>query len=1353
MRTIYTLTALLWISLLPSVSSGREFHSFHLDHTSGLSNNFIRSISQDRHGFVWVATIDGLNRFDGRYFESFKKENSGLESNEINDIIGDPDNPDIVWVSSRNDGLFKYDYATGNISKCPVNLKSKDITCLSLSSDNNIWVTYYSCPPEKYDSSTGTITPLYEEVPENFKGHSWCTMEDKDGHYLYIGHDGRGLTQVNLKNKQFKNFQPNPQSATSPGGIHIYALHIDSNGDVWCGTENGISFFSPVDNSFCNITHSDNPTLPPGAVKCIQEMTDGDIWIGTDKGGLCKLTAENSINRNYNFEKMESDRATINGSPLTSSFVSALFEDSFGNIWVGNKSDGIDVISYEAPFFIQDHPFLSEGAYRKSQAVWSLTTDKKGNIWMGGENMIMKMNDFHSTSYKLPTNPGNKAMVGAIHCDKNGLLWIGTFTSGVWIFNPETNQYSPVEISEKEIRCFAENSDGDILIGTHDGIFRCTDKAHAIHYDELNSIIPDKYIISMAYDKAGYLWIGTFGHGVSIVNKKSQGNFSAQNEILPSNTINHIFEDSKNNVWLATRNGAVRINGHNYSDFKVFDNRDGLLNNDVKGIAEDKAGNLWISTNMGISLLNVDTGSLSTYSYSYGKPLFSFCEGSVCTDNNNCIFFGSLDGLTHFNPSLANRKKHNGKIILSKLIANDRNATDPTQKISIPVNSEKIEIPYNLNTFTLFFCNPDITLEANSEYMYNMKGVNEVWTPVNNINEAVYRSLKPGNYEFQVCHRLNGEEWSEPVTLASIRIIPPLYLCWWAKILYIIATIILISIIIYFYKHKIDLEKNLAIERQKSKNNQLLNEERMVFFTNITHELRTPLSLIIGPIEDLVNAQDLKAEYRKKLLTIRTSSMRLLNLINGILEFRKTETRNKKLEVVSGNFANFIREIGIRFKELNTNPELLIRIDVADMEVDEMFYDPEVITIILNNLLGNAIKYTKSGIVTLSLQFATEGGVKYADMSVSDTGEGIDKDVLPHIFERYFQAKHNRKVSGTGIGLALTKSLVELHEATISVKSEPGKGSCFTVRLIAGNSYPGAVHKDINESEELSTPNSDKDNFNENEKLTLLVVEDDDDVRNYIAQALGDDFKVYCASNGKEGLDTALKVIPDIIVSDIMMPIMDGIELCTYIKSTNSLSHIPVILLTAKDSILDKEEGYASGADSYITKPFSANLLKTRIKNIIEGRHNLTLKMLNFSKPTYSDNDNEMDENNSGDADKKNEVELTPFDREFITKFKNLTIENIELDELDIAFFTDKMCMSHSTLYRKVKGITGLTPNEFIRKIKLHAAAEMLRSGKVALTDIPFRTGFNSAAYFRRVFKKEFGVSPTDYINKIKTTS
>ena len=1350
MRTILALAAFLILSLFPGNALAEKTHIFHLDHEENLSSNFVRSICQDSHGFVWVATNEGLNRFDGKNFRLFTKENSGLSSNELNSIIQDPMNPDKIWISTRYAGICSYDYTTDKITPFPGKLNSKDVPFLAPTSDNRIWVIQYFFVPNKLNTTNSQLESLLPSTPGDFKKRIWSAAEDASGEYLYLGHDGEGLTRINLRSKKYENFSHTESPGQSPGGDYVYAIHPDSDGNIWLGTENGVSIFDPSSGKFQNISHTTpESALPPGAVKAICEMKNGELWFGTDKGGISILTPANRHKKEYRFAPLSQ---IYPGAKTSSPSISAIFEDTYGNKWVGNFSDGIDVMSYRQPFFSLTKPFSDFSSQSPKQSVWSVTTDNKGRVWLGGENMLMMAGE-NSRIIPIPESltGGGHSYVRALLCDKTGEIWIGTNNAGIFTYSPSENRFTHIDMPEKEILCFAYGRNGELLAGTHGGIYRIFNDGSVKEASEINRHLNDLYVTALRLDSNGHLWVGTFGKGLTVISPTGAATSFDVESGLPSNTVNDLTEDSKGNIWAATREGAVRIAKDNISNIKTYNDGYGLMSHDIKAITEGPDGNIWMSTNRGVAMLNTKSDSLSVYGKTYGARMTSFTEGSVATDTDRNVLFGSLNGLLHFNPAQSNERADKHAISLTSLNANDRNANDQNMLLAIPVSSGEIKLPYNLNTFTLRFCNPDITTEANCEYVYNMKGVNEVWSLVNDDNMAVYRSLRPGKYEFRVRHRINGEQWSEPETLATIVITPPLYLTWWAKLLYLISAILIIGVFLYFYKHKVDLEKNLAIEKENSKNDRQMNEERMVFFTNITHELRTPLSLIVGPIEDLVNDTSLKPEQRKKLLTIRSSSMRLLNLINGILEFRKTETHNKRLEVTYGNFANFVREIGIRFKELNNNPELNIVIDVAEMEDTEMYFDPEVITITLNNLLSNAMKYTKAGTITLSLHPFVAGGMRYADLSVGDTGEGISPDALPHIFERYYQAKHNRKVSGTGIGLALSKNLVELHEGTITVKSEPGKGSIFTVRLITDNSYPNALHKESMDSADGQNA-TDAAQAADNEKLSLLIVEDDDDVREYIAQSFGDDFNVYTAADGKEGLDKALEKIPDIIVSDIMMPVMDGIEFCSKIKSDSAISHIPVILLTAKDSLLDKEQGYAAGADSYITKPFSANLLKARINNILESRHKLTMRMLDDDTETSESKakDNILNTSDLPPQEPNLEVELTPFDREFIAKFKKLTEENIEMEELDIAFFTDKMCMSHSTLYRKVKSITGFTPNEFIRKIKLHKAAEMLAGGKVAMSEIPFKTGFNSSAYFRRVFKKEFGVSPTEYVENLR---
>lgn len=1353
MRTIVAFSSILLSLLSLSLKAAEQNHIFHLDHRNGLSSNSIRSIRQDNHGFVWVTTLDGLNRFDGKEFRTFTKENSGLTSNELNSLLADPVNPDIMWISTRHDGICKFDYTSGLITPYEHELTSTDVPHLSTASDNNIWVTYYHFTPDKLNTATGEVEKLYNSVPEGMPRNFWCSMEDPLRPLLYIGHDGSGFTVVNLKTKQFRNYRHSDSDPNSLGGDRLFAIYPADNGDVWIGTDNGVSIFNYDNDRFENILGDLNDnTLMPGSVTTIYPSANGDLWFGTEQGGVSILPAKNVANHTFLFTNLNTTLFSTYPNAL-SHHVQSIFEDSYGNKWIGSYNEGLNIVAHQAPFFIQREPFKAITNQATHQAVWSIAKDPEGNLWIGGEDEIMRFTGPKMTTFHLPLSPNRfNTMVRAMYFDSNGLLWIATSNDGAFTLNVATGLFSKVNIPEKEIRAFLEYRPGNMLIGTSGGLYTCGANLTATKDRALNSRVPDSLITALAHDKSGNLWVGTYGRGVTVISTSGKDmTLSEETKFFPSNTINSLMVDSKGNIWAGTRGGAVKIPANDYTKLQVIDNSSGLTNSDVKSIEEIANGEIWMSVNNGIAHYNPASGTVSTYQSTYGKQMNSFAEGSSCTDKSGNLFFGSLNGLTYFNSNPTSPDNNAGNIKIAGLSANDKKANDQNVKIEIPVNSKSIKLPYNLSTFSIKYCNTDISCTANSDFCYNMEGVNEVWTYDNGITEAVYRDLRPGKYTFRIKQRVNGGEWGDPITLATITITPPLYLTWWAKLLYVIAALSLVSCFFYFFKHKVDLEKDLEIEKQKSKNDRQMNEERLVFFTNITHELRTPLSLIIGPIEDLVNDTDIKPEQRKRLLTIRTSSMRLLNLINGILEFRKTETQNKRLEVTYGNFANFIREIGIRFKELNNNPNLNFIIDVADMEGTEMNFDPEIITIILNNLLGNAMKYTKSGNITLALHTATEGGVRYVDMSVSDTGEGISKDALPHIFERYYQAKHNRKVSGTGIGLALTKNLVELHEGSISVESEQGKGSTFTVRLIIDNSYPNAMHKEAGTPTEGTATSEATKTADDNEKLTILVVEDDDDVREYISESFSEDFNVHTAADGKEGLDKALETMPDIIVSDIMMPVMDGIELCSKIKSDSAVSHIPVILLTAKDSLPDKEQGYAAGADSYITKPFSANLLKARINNILESRHKLTMRMLDdsakdFNKDSTTHTDRKQLETTDKPQEQNLQVELTPFDREFIAKFKALTEQNIEMEELDIAFFTDKMCVSHSTLYRKVKSITGFTPNEFIRKIKLHKAAEMLMTGKVAISEIPYHTGFNSSAYFRRVFKKEFGVSPTEYV-------
>ena len=606
-------------------------------------------------------------------------------------------------------------------------------------------------------------------------------------------------------------------------------------------------------------------------------------------------------------------------------------------------------------------------------------------------------------------------------------------------------------------------------------------------------------------------------------------------------------------------------------------------------------------------------------------------------------------------------------------------------------------------------------------------------------------NIPPGKYEFLVKARLHNQDWSEDTTSLRIHINPPLWLTWWAKLIYILITISIIYTIIHAYKKKIDLESLYTLEKKNHEQEQELNQERLRFYTNITHELRTPLTLILGPLEDMQKDTSLPTRQAQKLSVIHQSALRLLNLINQILEFRKTETQNKKLCVCKGNIAPLIHEIGLKYKELNQKKAIDFQIQIEKEEMP-LFFDKEIITIILDNLISNAIKYTEQGKITLSLYPTTRNGVTYTEIKVSDTGYGISAEALPHVFDRYYQESGKHQASGTGIGLALVRNLVELHEGEIRVESIQNEGSTFYISLLTDNIYPNALHGDSTkqtEEEMISeaVPEDSQNTEPETSKPILLIVEDNEDIQKYIAESFSDSFEVITGSNGEEGKQQALNRIPDIIVSDIMMPVMDGITLCRQLKEDVRTSHIPVILLTAKDSLQDKEEGYEVGADSYLTKPFSASLLRSRINNLLDSRKKLIAQ---FQQTGTSHNPNShLDEKRSIITEA-----LSKLDNEFIEKITQLVEDNLSSEKIDITYLSDKMCMSGSTLYRKMKALTGLSTNEYIRKVKMQNAERLLLEGKYNISEIAYKIGMNSTGYFRQCFKDEFGVSPSDYLKQ-----
>ena len=901
-------------------------------------------------------------------------------------------------------------------------------------------------------------------------------------------------------------------------------------------------------------------------------------------------------------------------------------------------------------------------------------------------------------------------------------------------YNPKSQSFRQIFSEDKsrtDVRSFHEDKQGNIWVGTSEGVYLidCDSKTIKAHYNLENNLAR-----CVLKDSEDQVWVGFFGGGLGLYDPQLQSiqlfNVLAK---FPSNTINALYEDSRKRLWVATGEGLVCFPSLTDRNYKVYQRESGLANTHIQAIGEDKAGNIWVSTNKGISCLVDSKDIFYNYDYHDNLPMGSFSRGSVTYGQDGNFYFGSINGLCYFNPEVVLQERKSPPAFITNIEITDPLNKPENGQSTIALNGQKnVQLKYTQNSFSIRFNIQNYALVNQVEYAYMLKGLENSWYTLTDPNNVTFRNLPPGKYQFQVKTRMRNQAWSDATTSLNIRIAPPLWLTWWAKSFYILLSLIILFSILYAYKKRLDAEALYQLEKQSHEHEQELNNERLRFYTNITHELRTPLTLILGPLEDIQKSDTLSTKDAQKISVIHQSAIRLLNLINQILEFRKTETQNKKLCVSRDNLVPLIREIGLK-------PAVDIRL-VVEKEHIPIYFDKEIIQTILDNLISNALKYTEKGSISIGIRQVERAEVNYTEIRVSDTGYGIKPEALPHIFDRYYQEGGKHQASGTGIGLSLAKNLVALHEGEIRVESAPNQGSTFYVSLLTDNSYPQALHADSQEKESnvQHIEEAQVNQVSSSDKPILLVVEDNPDICDYIAESFSDHFEVKTAANGKLGKESALKEIPDIIVSDIMMPVMDGNEMCRELKKDVRTSHIPIILLTAKDSLRDKEEGYQVGADSYLTKPFSASLLHSRIENLLQSRRNLAN---HFSA-------------NAAISNKAAVIteSLNKLDNEFIHKINQLIEERLSSDKIDISYLSDKMCMSNSTLYRKMKALTGLSTNEYVRKIRMKHAEQYLLEGKYNISEIAFKVGINNLFYFRQCFKEEFGCIPSEYLKRLKET-
>ena len=1307
--------------------------SEHFGIQQGLSNQQVLDIVHDQQGYTWIATELGLNRFASgqfkSYYQSEKMDGSAINSNEVNTLCHDEGK---LYIGTRSNGLNVLDLKTNRFlyylhdSSDTNSIATNDITDILKGKEQQLWLATYHRGLQRFDKKTKKFTRFNTETIPNFPENGIWSLEKDGKGLLYIGHVNKGMTVFNPMTGTLVNFNVDNTRGALPDN-EVKALFRDKRDNIWIGTRRGLALYDPRTQSISQIhLNGGKKNSNEPFVYSIKEI-DNEIWVGTESSKLFIINPSTRIQDTYSFRTLDLKRGN-NAS------IQQITPDRFGNIWVAIYGSGVDFISHVQPFFQifppmdkSGKPSLSPlspvvGIVQQRDRQTMLVTEGTGIIRLDAQgNLLKQLND--------RSGLGDNFLFSCFS-DQNNDLWLGPRQGGVVRYNSDNNNWQQIDLGERvtEVRAIIQTRDKQLWIAAKQGVFIYnvqTKKSKKLLIND--PMLGDYAPRTLVEDSKGNVWIGTYGQGLYIYNaeqtliKRLSGD-----DVLKSNTINHLYSDKNNNIWVATNEGiAVQEVGLPIGQLRILMPEGADAWHIINAISEDDSGSIWCSTKSGLIRYLPSENRFLLYDESFGIPVGGFVNGSVMKDSQGKLYFGMQDGLCYFKPSEIPLDLPSSPIFISRFSVFNSGETRP-QEDKFPASTQKVVLRHNENSFRVELAVMDYGLHELVEFSYMLYGHDADWLFLANERNLDFRNVPHGSYELRVRTRMKNGTWSADYTQLFIEIKPPFYLSKLAWIVYASIIVIIIWVLLFLYIKKIRAEAELQMIAHKHLQDEKLYNERLNFYTNITHELRTPLTLILGPLDDLL--LDTKLPSRQKVLvrTVQKSANRLFSLVNQLLEFRKVESQYKPLVLEEGYLGEMLSDLVQKYTELNTNKNLIFTAEVPEVDHRTLF-DPEIIQHIIDNLLSNAYKHTKNGSIKLSLAYEVSGLSKYSIIKVQDTGDGIGQEHIEKIFDKFYQIPR-AEGHGTGVGLAITKELVSIHGGKISVESELSSGTIFTVRLLT-NSVKEETTKAL-------PPHTDPEITKEDDRPPIiLLVEDDPDLRNYLTDILGSRYEVLCAQDGDTGHALAKKHVPDLILSDVMMAGADGYTLLNKLKSERDTSHIPVVFLTAKDTDIDREKGYAMGVDSYLTKPTSAAVLFNRIENLLSKK-----------KATYAEIFSKLAESSKVDSPKEDYIGQDPFpENAFVQDFVTIVRDHLQDDVLDAAKLAERMNMSQSTLYRKLKALTGKNINQLVRKVRLHRAAELLRSGQYNITEVSFMVGMNSAVYFRQCFKEEFGVLPSEF--------
>ncbi|WPO78239.1 two-component regulator propeller domain-containing protein [Flavobacterium sp. KACC 22761] len=1328
----------LLFSYSKSFAQNNSISFNHLDVTNGLSNNSVLSISQDSTGFIWLGTKYGLNRFDGRTFKIFKNDPEDKNTISSNDFIKklafasnkkmwvvtsgldlyhSKDNS-FVTVLPQTEGLLKVlqdskgnlwigsltqlKFKGANSNKIlPIKIAKENLQVSELFEDNahHIWVGTSDGLYEMFFANKKLVVKRhFSSQFKNSENVDLITSIVQDQNLRYwIGTRKSGLYLFDKKTMKLSHFVKNSNDKNSLVNNNVRKILLHKNGSLWIGTQDGLSILNPYTQQFINYQHDPAKpnSLSQNSIYDIFQDKNGSVWIGTYFGGVNVVY---SVNTPFVVYQNNSNKNSI-----SSNIISSIVEDSRHNLWIGTEAGGLNYFNRETQQF----------------------SNYKNNI-----------NDKNSLSSNL---------VKAIAIDKNQNIWIGTGLGGLDLFNSKTANFTVFKrnatnrnsIASDNINCLIVNSENKLFIGTDSGLNICDIESKKFSFfPTTGKTFIEKSISALFEDKKGTIWIGT---PLGIYNyqgsKLLRRNFKDSSNKIFKYNINCFLEDSHGFMWVGTYHNGLALLDLKNNSYKIFNTDNGLPSDNILAITEDNDSNLWIGTDNGLVKYNRRFNTFRTFNILDGLPDNQFNTNSVFRDTQGQLFFGTYNGLVSFIPHNIQKNAMPPDVALSnlKLFNKSVQVNDENNLLKEDLNySNSLTFDHDQNNFTIEFSALNFIKANKNKYAYRLEGFEKNWNYVD-IPSATYTNLPAGDYQFLVKSANNDGNWNKNIKKINIEVLPPLWKTWWAYVFYFIVAFTIVYYIMKFLKARSELKQELHFEKMK-----------LDFFTNVSHEIRTPLTLILGPIEKLEKLTAENTPAKKYAISIKNNTERLYRLVNELLDFRKADSGNMRLYFFEEDLVKTLKEIFDSFQTLaeakniqytfkSSNPEILVYFDKDQME--KVFF----------NLLSNAFKFTPNGgIINLKITLKKHN----VKITVSDNGKGISINNLDDIFTNFYQADQSM---GTGIGLALTKSLIELHKGKISVKSKPaledraGK-TTFSVLLQLGKNHlsendispmPKIGNNIVQEIEDsafesfIENPTEE----NKNKSATILIVEDNDEVRDFIKQSLETHYHVYESENGLEGWKTAIQIIPDLIISDVMMPVMDGLELCRKIKTDVRTSHIPVIMLTAKSAPIHQIEGLKHGADAYVTKPFSDQMLQLNIQNLLSLKSALQKKYSEqiLKLPIITNTESSQDEI-------------------FLQKLQQIIEDNIGNTNLDLGFITTEIGISKSVLYKKFSALTNLSLNEFIKNQRLKHAVELFQKGETSTLTVALQVGFNDAKYFSREFKKVYGITPSEYIkNKGQT--